>query len=392
MLDHAQKKEIKSLPFPVYFWVVFCLAVAGLLDSLYLSISHYRVYTDIDYRSFCSISSSINCDTVSQSAYSIFLGLPVPIWGVIGYLFFILLLFFAYSKEAKKKRIWTLLIITSFLFSAYSISLAIISAFYIHSYCFMCVLSYGINFLLVFLAWLVKNRFNKSHSIDELKKDIDYLWSKKAKSIPLFITFLVGTILLIQFIPRYWDIKPPEITREKSTGVTKDGHPWIGAENPKIEITEFTDYMCFQCKKMHFFLRQLISKHPDKIRLIHRHFPMDHQVNPFVKKPLHVGTGGMAIFAIYAASKGKFWVMNDILFTIERGTKKIDLKKLAKLCGLDFKELAGSVNNPKFRHDLHMDIMYGLKNGIVGTPSYIINGQVYRGQIPPEILNRILVE
>jgi protein-disulfide isomerase len=37
-----------------------------------------------------------------------------------------------------------------------------------------------------------------------------------------------------------------------------------------------------------------------------------------------------------------------------------------------------------------LDIMYGLKNGIVGTPSYIINGKVYRGQIPPEILNSIL--
>ena len=157
--NNKEKKEIKPLPFAVYFWTVFIIAVAGLLDSIYLSISHYRVYTDIGYRSFCSISKSVNCDTVSQSTYSIFLGIPVPIWGIIGYLFFIVILFFAYRREAEKKRVWALLFLISFVYSIYSIILAYISAFYIHSYCFMCIVSYGINFLLVFFTWLVRNRF-----------------------------------------------------------------------------------------------------------------------------------------------------------------------------------------------------------------------------------------
>jgi len=74
-------KKIIPLPFPFYFWTIAALAVAGVLDSIYLSISHYRIYTDIAYESFCAISRSINCDTVSQSSYSIFLGIPVPVWG-----------------------------------------------------------------------------------------------------------------------------------------------------------------------------------------------------------------------------------------------------------------------------------------------------------------------
>jgi len=117
---------------------------------------------------------------------------------------------------------------------------------------------------------------------------------------------------------------------------------------------------------------------------------MDNQVNPFVRRPFHVGTGGMALFAIYAASKDKFWVVNDILFSIDRRSRKINLKRLAELSGLNVKELEASIYNPKFRRVLHTDIMYGLKNGIVGTPSYIINGKIYRGQIPQEILNHII--
>jgi hypothetical protein len=85
-------RVIKPFPFPVYLWTVVFLAVAGLADSLYLAISHYRVYTDINYRSFCAISRAINCDTVSQSRFSIFFDVPVPIWGVIGYTFFLLFL------------------------------------------------------------------------------------------------------------------------------------------------------------------------------------------------------------------------------------------------------------------------------------------------------------
>jgi len=385
-----KEKEIKPLPFTYYLVTVFVLAISGLIDSIYLAISHYRVYMDIGYRSFCSISKSVNCDTVSQSTYSILLGLPVPVWGIIGYLFLITLLFFACTNEAQKKRIWAILFVLSILFSSYSVILAYISVFNIRSYCFMCVLSYGINFLLMYFTWLVRKRFEGSGILSGLRGDIKYVWRRKAPIGSLISVFLLGTFLLVLFLPKYWEMNPPEITRGISTGITKDGHPWIGAENPEIEIIEFTDYMCFQCKKMHFYLRQLIAKHPQKIRLIHRHFPMDHQVNPFVKEPMHIGTGGMAIFAIYATSKGKFWVMNDVLFNIERGSKKLNLKNIAKLVGLDFKGLANSVNDPKLRYDLHLDIMFGLKNGIIGTPSYIIDGNVYRGQIPPDIINSLL--
>jgi len=388
-LFKEKEKIIKPLPFSTYFWTVFVIALIGLIDSAYLAFSHYRMYTDVWYKSFCSVSKSVNCDTVSQSSYSIFLGMPVPIWGVIGYLFFIIVLCFAFRRDAENKRLWLLLFVISFGYSIYSIILAYISAAYIHSYCFMCILSYGVNFLLVYFTWLIRKRFESTGFLYGLKEDIKYVNRKKSNFISAVAGILLGIFLLITFLPDYWDMKPPVITREISSGITPDGHPWIGAEDTEIEIVEFTDYMCFQCRKMHFFLRKLIEKNPKKIRLVHRQFPMDHQVNPFVKEPLHIGTGGMAIFAIYAASKGKFWMMNDILFNIDRRSKKIDLKMLARLSGTDVKELSASIYNPEFRNALHSDIMYGLKNGIIGTPSYIINGEVYRGQIPEEIINRL---
>jgi uncharacterized membrane protein/predicted DsbA family dithiol-disulfide isomerase len=379
-------KDITALPFSVYFWMVTFLAVAGVADSVYLSISHYRVYTDIAYSSFCAISKAINCDTVSQSNYSIFLGVPVAVWGIIGYTFFLLFLPFAWKTEANRKRIWPTLFFLSSIFSLTSVILAFISAHYIHSYCIMCILSFGLSFFLLYYTWLIRKRFDRSNIIRGLRLDIDYLWKLRKKVLPLFLSFFGAVFVLSIVFPAYWNFSPPHFSKEMHHGMTEDGHPWIGSRNPQLEITEFTDYQCFQCKKMHFFLRQLMAENPDKIRLVHRHFPMDHKFNPIVKQPFHVGSGEMALLAIYAAEKDKFWQMNDILFDIGREKEAINIKVLADKVGIDFKELIRSINDQTIRFKLQRDLWDGLKLNISGTPAFVINDKVYLAQIPPEVI------
>ncbi len=385
-------KRIDPLPFPIYFWTIFFFTIAGIANASYLSISHYRVYTDIAYRSFCAISKDINCDTVSQSPYSIFLGLPVPIWGIIGYLFVLLFLPLARNKEAAKKRIWTLMFLVALAFSIYSVILAMISTFIIHSYCIMCIVSYAISFLLLFSIWIIRNRFEAGGIIEGLKKDIQFLKTKKVICLSLFAPFLVGLLLTKAFFPTYWQFEsPPQLLSSKiPAGETAEGHPWIGAEKPVLTITEFSDYQCFQCKKMHFFLRQLIAKHPEKIRLIHRHFPMDHRFNPIVKGRFHVGSGEMALLAIQAATRNKFWKMNDILYALAGEKETLNIKELADKVDIDYRELARSINDQATRKKLQRDIWNGLKLKIDGTPAYVINHKVYLGQIPPEIIKNVL--
>jgi len=386
----AKKKEIKPLPVPVYFWTVVIFALAGLADSVYLSISHYRVYTDIGYTSFCAISRTINCDTVSQSPFSIFLDVPVPVWGIIGYAFFLLWMPLAWSRGMERRRIWTILLLLSLGFSLYSIVLAVITTFYIHSYCIMCILSYGINFFLLYYLWLMRKRFRCESIFKALRQDFDFLGTKKIQVGTIFLPFLIVVGLTTLFFPHYWDTIPTEGSVSLLTGVTEDGHPWIGARSPELVITEYADYLCFQCKKMHYYLRKLITKNPDKIRLVHRHFPMDHEYNFIVKHPFHVGSGKMALFAIHAAAKGKFWQMNDILFGIAGKAQEIDVKDLATQAVLDYPALLGSLNDPKSRQQLKVDIWQGMKLRMTGTPSFLIDGKVYQGQIPPEIFKKVL--
>jgi protein-disulfide isomerase len=194
---------------------------------------------------------------------------------------------------------------------------------------------------------------------------------------------------MISCFPNYWNLSPPPFSQSISTGVTDDGHPWIGAKAPILEITEFTDYQCFQCKKMHFFLRRLIDAHPDKIRLIHRHYPMDHKVNPIVKEPFHVGSAAMSLVSIYAQTHGKFWEMNDILFNTDLLQETINTRALMKQAGINIGDTAPNIYDPQIQIRLLNDIREGIKLGITGTPAYVIEGQVYLGQIPPELLANI---
>jgi protein-disulfide isomerase len=183
----------------------------------------------------------------------------------------------------------------------------------------------------------------------------------------------------------------PGISSEIATGMTEDYHPWIGAETPTLTIEEYSDYQCFQCYKMHFMLRRLMTRYPDKIRLIHRHFPMDKTVNEIiVPTPFHIGAGKMALMAIYASTQKKFWQTNDALFELGRDKKTFNTRILADKTGLTAGALAAATRDQTLRKFLQNDIREGMLLGITGTPSFVIDGQVYPGAIPAEILKKAI--
>ena len=387
-----KKKQIVPLPFPIYFFTVAFFCFSGLCSSIYLAISHYRVYTDIVYESFCAISRSLNCDTVSQSPYSIFLGVPVPVWGIIGYSFFLLLLLFSWFSKNQRQRVWTLLFTIAVLFSGYSIILAVISTYKIHSYCIVCIFTYAVNLLLTYLTWLIRNRYRCEALFMAVQLDIRFLSKWLSKIIPIMVLYGIGVVSLVFFFPDYWKMTPPDRYTKLPTGQTSDGHPWIGSEAPELIIVEFSDYRCFQCKKMHYYIRKIIQKNPEKIRLIHRHFPMDHIINPIVKEPFHNGSAKLAMLSIFAQQEKKFWEMNDALFDIPRNDEKIRLRVLAQTTGLSFEALTLVSRNGDLWERLRTDVKAGLEYGLTGTPGFIIDNDVYLGKIPMEILSKYITD
>jgi uncharacterized membrane protein/protein-disulfide isomerase len=381
-------EDLKPLPYRYYYIPIFLVCLIGMLVTCYLLQSHYRNYTDMAYASFCAISKAINCDTVSQSPWAVIFGLPVALWGLFGYLLFLVLLLPLRRETHLNLPLWNLLFILGWLYSLISLFLGYISAVKIHSFCIMCVASYGISFALLFQSWLICRRFGISPLFPNLKNAIFLIGSNRKIYGPV-ITLVALFFMAELFLPHYWKLHATETPLNLTRGITEDGHPWIGAEKPMLTIEEFSDYQCFQCKKMHFFLRKLVQAYPNKIRLVHRHFPMDHHYNPLVTEKFHSGAGKMSIIALYALKKGQFWPVNDLLFEIASQKKDFNTRTIAEFMGIPVGELSAALNDKYFRLKLKHDIATGIDHGITGTPGFVIDGQLYLGTIPKRVLQKI---
>jgi protein-disulfide isomerase len=96
----------------------------------------------------------------------------------------------------------------------------------------------------------------------------------------------------------------------------------------------------------------------------------------------------MALIAISAARMNNFWPVNDYLFGIAGKTQVIEIKELAEKVGLNYEELKRTMSDRETQIDLRRDIWKGNKLRITGTPAYVIDGEIYQGQIPPEIIKK----
>lgn len=379
-----------TLPYPLYYIPILILTLAGIGDTIYLAYSHYQNYTDISYASFCAISKAINCDTVSQSPWSILFNIPVAIWGLIGYLLFLIFLVPTRKNNEEERPLWSILFSLAALYSLSAIFFGYISAEKIHSYCLLCLFSYAISFALLLYSWIIRRRFSQTSLLRDLKRSLSLIWQNNFIRYSL-TTLLVITICLRLFLPHYWQYRFPVPELSAATGITDKGHPWIGATNPTLTIEEFTDYQCFQCAKMHHFLRRLVTENPETIRLVHHNYPMDNEVNPHVvPEPFHVGSGRLALLAIASIKQNKFWQVNDEIFRVAREKKStINIQEIAESANADAEALIKTMYTKKSIRNLEEDIRTGLRHNITGTPAYIIDDELYIGTLPKTIFKDI---
>jgi len=380
----------QTFSFFTYLVFLLLLALLGLLDSGYLTFSHYLNYTDQTFSSFCAISKAFNCDTVAQSPWSIMLGLPVAVWGGVAYLLFLALLIPALLKK-NVHSLTSLLLLLGLIYSSISVFFGYISATAINSFCILCLISYAVNLSILFTCWIVRRRFHMKNYVADLKKSFDIIWQYTPLKISLSFLGLF-LILTRAIIPHYWEYSLPTDQAMVAIGTTEDGHPWIGAEQPILTIEEYSDYQCFQCYKMHFLLRRLITEHPNRIRLIHHNYPMDHEVNTIiVPEPFHIGSGKLALATNAALFQNKFWQFNDVLYKALRKKEKfVDLEELSRQIGLDQEQFGKDIYSEKSQKMLRQDIRQGWKHTLTGTPSFIVNNKVYSGSLPLEILEIIV--
>jgi protein-disulfide isomerase len=163
--------------------------------------------------------------------------------------------------------------------------------------------------------------------------------------------------------------------------ISVDGAPFKGSATAPVTIVKFEDFQCPFCKQVQPTFDQLLSRYGDKVRLVHRDFPID---------SLHPQARQAAEAARCATDQGKFWAYHDILYANAPKAGPDQLKTYARELGLDLPAFDQCLTSGKHQAAVQKDIEEGTRAGVTGTPAFFIDGRFISGAQPLENLVRVV--
>ena len=86
-----------------------------------------------------------------------------------------------------------------------------------------------------------------------------------------------------------------------------------------------------------------------------------------------------AFAAEAAAAQGKFWEMHDAIFHYQHTLEDADLAQFAETVGLDLEQYTRDMTEQRGLARIKEDVEGGERSGVQGTPTFFINGILYRG-------------
>jgi len=128
----------------IFAWIFTVVAMAGLLDAVYLSVKHYTGNFG------CSVTAG--CEVVTTSEYATILGIPLSVLGVAYYgTQLILSLIYIAKRNDAVMRLAGWFTVAGLLASSFFVYLQL---FVIDAICFYCMISAGTSTLLFIIGMI----------------------------------------------------------------------------------------------------------------------------------------------------------------------------------------------------------------------------------------------
>jgi protein-disulfide isomerase len=165
-------------------------------------------------------------------------------------------------------------------------------------------------------------------------------------------------------------LTPPPVARVE---IPTDGAPAKGQASAPVTIVKFEDFHCPYCKTVQAQFADLQARYGDRLRLVHRDFPIDE---------LHPAARGAHEAARCAGEQGKFWEYHALLYANAPRATPDDLKAFAAQVGLEPAAFQACLDERRYRTAVQRDIEEGKRVGVTGTPTFFINGRIMSGALP----------
>ncbi len=183
--------------------------------------------------------------------------------------------------------------------------------------------------------------------------------------------------------------------------LSADDDPFLGPEDAKVTVIEFSDFECPYCAAAmgthEGLIERFKSQDPSweaavpklkelaeqgKIKFVYRDFPLN----------IHQNAQKAAEAAECAEEQNMFWEMHDKIFENSDSLSVENLKQFAKDIRLDSPEFDACLDSSEMASEVQKDLSDGSKAGITGTPAFFVNGRLVSGAQPFSVFEQIIEE
>lgn len=146
----------------------------------------------------------------------------------------------------------------------------------------------------------------------------------------------------------------------------------LGSPTAAVTVEEFADFQCGSCAATHPVMKEIQSTYGSRIRFVFRHFPLS----------IHDKAFDASVAAEAAGMQGKFWQMQDQLFTNHAtwASPSANAKQLwneyAQKIGLDIQKWQTDMAGMGTKSRVEQDMQRGKALGVGSTPSIYVNNQL----------------
>jgi Na+/H+ antiporter NhaA len=143
-----------------------------------------------------------------------------------------------------------------------------------------------------------------------------------------------------------------------------------GSDEAPVTLVEYGDYQCPYCGRAEVVIRELLETFGDDLRYVWRHLPLN---------DVHVNAQMAAEAAEAAGAQGRFWEMHDRLLAAQDELTVVDLTRHADELGLDTDRFWDELRRREHAPRVDRDVTSADASGVVGTPTFFINGRRHSG-------------
>lgn len=201
-----------------------------------------------------------------------------------------------------------------------------------------------------------------------------------AKHWIIFVIVVVAIIGGMVYMSMQNRLDVGDISAEQAASIMKGedrngniGDHVLGNKDAKVVLIEYGDFQCPGCKSMAPTLKDIATKYEDSLAVVYRNFPLTAS---------HPNARAAAASAEAAGLQGKYWEMLDLLFAQQDSWAAADVSQrndiftsYARELGLDTDKFAEDTASQEVAKKIDFDVALAKKSNVVGTPTFIINGE-----------------